>query len=259
MPIDERARESDGGLPDERALDWLGPQERRELDRLRDTGRRQQWLAGRRLSKRLIEPLVDVDRVADIQILTRDGRGRGVRPRIVVDSRELQWTLSISHADRGVLVAVAPTNEISLGVDLAGEVPRGAAFARLWFTALERCWLNGDRGFPRRPRVLWALKEAVYKAANGGEPWNPRQIEVLSLASGGSRCMYRGRRLNPLALEVHDVDDCVAAIVCLPKRDLDMAPDEPTPVEIARCTGGRNLSKCCRPNHVMPRFSRNLS
>jgi 4'-phosphopantetheinyl transferase len=191
---------------------WLTTGELVELARLHDSGRRNQWLAGRRLAKRLIAELSG-ERPADIQILTRNQRGLGVRPRITIQGRLLAWALSISHSDCAVLAAVAPRGALRLGVDLASAMPASERFVRTWFSAAERRWLEGQRS--AGAQTLWAIKEAVYKAANDGEGWNPRQIEVLPLSTGQLRCVYRGRQLERLVIEICHFDDHVAAIACL--------------------------------------------
>ncbi len=206
--------------PAARALpSWLSTDERAELARLRDAARRQQWLAGRWLSKRFIGEAADVSDVGQIQILSRDERQRGVRPRIMLDGRRLDWSLSISHTDRGVLVALVPTDLFSVGIDLARDVTTAAGFRRLWFSAGERQWIDDD---PRRATVAWAVKEAVYKAANTGETWDPRDVEVVRQGSGDFPCTYRGGALSGLTIDVRDVAQCgveghFAAIACLPR------------------------------------------
>jgi phosphopantetheinyl transferase len=193
--------------------DWLAADERGELVRLRDRGRQSQWLAGRWLSKRLIAQAAGVADLADIRILTRDERARGVRPMVFVGSRPLRGTLSISHSDRGVLVALAATNRFSVGVDLAESVERSEGFRRMWFSASERRWLAED--VERRMTILWAIKEAVYKAAHTGDTWDPRAIEVAPSVENQFRANYRGQSLDHAAIDVRDIDQHVAAIVVL--------------------------------------------
>jgi phosphopantetheinyl transferase len=198
------------------SLDWLGTEEHREYDRLRDANRRRQWLAGRWLGKQLMLHAAGAGDPADWQILSRNQRGQGVRPQIFRGGRELDWTLSISHSGRGVLVALAPDSAMSVGVDLATSVPTSAAFRRLWFTPSEQRWLADDPR--RRTRDLWAIKEATYKAAHAGEAWNPREIEVVPRGIDRFDCLYRGQRLRRLALNLHEIDDQLAAVACLPRE-----------------------------------------
>jgi phosphopantetheinyl transferase len=203
-------------LESQASLDWLGTDELCEYDRLRDASRRRQWLAGRWLAKQLMLHAAGVDDLAEWQILTRNAQGQGVRPQVFRRGHELEWTLSISHSDRGVLVALAPDPGMSVGVDLATSVPASAAFRRLWFTPSEQRWLADDP--LRRTRVLWTIKEATYKAAHDGEAWNPREIEVLSRGIDCFDCVYRGQRLRRLTLKLHEIDQQLAAVACLPRQ-----------------------------------------
>jgi len=202
------------GLRAEPVEQWLGSEERGELDRLRDQGRRHQWLAGRAVAKQLIAEELGIGSLADVQILTRDPRGQGVRPRILHRRHELRASLSISHTDLGVLVALAKTAWISLGVDLAPlELPVDDGFQRLWFTAFERQWIEHDP--KKRAAIVWALKEAIYKAANDGQPWNPRQVELRARGRNEFECSHRGRPLVGLSIAMHQYDGQLGAVACL--------------------------------------------
>ncbi len=203
--------------------DWLTLAERIELDALGHAPRRRQWLAGRWLAKQLIQRAIGDVKLTDIQLLARDERGRGVRPRIRVAGRQLPGSVSISHSQCGVLVALAADSSVSVGVDLAelqpdGSAQFGAGFRRLWFTAGEQQWLDVDpiRDPTGRIVKLWALKEAVYKACNAGEAFCPRQVEILPLNTDRFRCLYRGLKLAPESLAVRELDGHVAAIVQIP-------------------------------------------
>jgi len=202
-------------------LAWLGAAELGELARLGDANRRTQWLAGRWLSKQLIGEETNVAALGDLQIVSRDDRRRGVKPEIWLGALRLDWSLSISHSDRGVLVALAATGETSVGVDLTVRVPASESFESAWFSAMERSRLAGDR--QRRARTLWAIKEAVYKAANAGESWDPLNVEVTATAKGEFRCEYRGRELAELALAIEDIDGQVAVVASMPRAEFELA------------------------------------
>ena len=199
--------------------EWLGIDERREFDRLSDCNRRTQWLAGRWASKSLLRQAAGIANGANLQILTRDERGRGVRPGIFLDGRDLPWTLSISHSESAVLIGLAPKSEFSIGVDLVKPGRRGDAFQQMWYTAGERRWVAEDLGSEdpgNRAMTIWALKEAIYKAINSGESWDPRQIEILPRASRHFGCRYRGQMMGTLLLNLSTIDKHIAAVVCLP-------------------------------------------
>lgn len=196
---------------------WLTAAEQAELGRLTDPVRRGQWLAGRWAGKRLLQRELGTGAtgLGNIQISTRDERGRGSRPRITVAGRSLGWSLSISHSERGVLVALAAADDCSLGVDLAAKQVRSPGFLRLWFSPTERRWLAADPA--RRTAIVWAMKEATYKACQSGEGWCPRAIEVQALARHRFACLYGERLLRPLWTDVLEIDDQIAALVCLPR------------------------------------------
>jgi phosphopantetheinyl transferase len=195
---------------------WLGADESRELDRLTDAHRRNQWLAGRWLAKQLITETAGPRDLADLQVLTRDHRNLGVRPRIVSRAGDLGLVLSIAHTDSGVLVAIGSGSRRSLGVDLAPRaVPADEGFCRLWFSPLERQWIEHDPA--ARVAQLWTIKEAVYKAANTGQSWSPRDVQVHPRGAGGFECSYRGRSLDDLSIELGHFDNHLAAVAVLPR------------------------------------------
>jgi 4'-phosphopantetheinyl transferase len=165
---------------------WLAAGERGELARLRDPGRRNAWLAGRWLAKRLLSERLNFrlepEELGAIEICSRQD-GKLVRPQANAEGIHGDWRLSIAHTERGVLVAVAPV-EIAIGVDLVQERERPApGFDQVWFTSDEQDWIASG---PRRRRLaLWAAKEAVYKALNCGEPFRPHDWLLAPQPDGG--------------------------------------------------------------------------
>lgn len=190
--IDATCREA------EPAEAWLAPRERQVYARLRDPGRRAAWLAGRILAKRLVGRRLPEHSAslspARIEIHSGDGRRRRSRPRVLVDGRPLDWRLSIAHSGRSLLVALAESGPVGVGVDLLEPVSCGPGFAEVWFTPLERRLLDDPRLWP----MAWAIKEAAYKAANRGEPFRPRAFEVLPASDGGFTCALCDRRPSTL-------------------------------------------------------------
>ena len=67
-----------------------------------------------------------------------------------------------------------------MGVDLVEPVRLGRGFVAQWFTPAERRWLHSDDF----AAVAWAVKEAVYKATNRGEPFRPQSVEVFPSPDG---------------------------------------------------------------------------
>jgi phosphopantetheinyl transferase len=198
---------------------WLSEKERRELARLRDANRRSAWLTARFLVKQLIRqhwrPVND--ELREIEVSSLDSAGKGVRPQATLTGRRAVCSLSISHTDTAALAAVSTGPAICVGVDLVQVQSAGPGFAQAWFDAAERALLaaGDDLEFSR----LWAVKEAVYKAVNRGEPFAPRRVKVRRRARGEYRCLYRGRELGDRCrIRTWLCGDHVAALAALERR-----------------------------------------
>ncbi len=199
---------------------WLSRAEQAELARWRSPARQVQWMAGRRVAKRLVADVLGMS-VADlgtIEILSRDGAGRPVPPRVHVAGRMLPWSMSIAHTERGAMAAVCYDPDATIGVDLVvlGRDWRG--LARMWFTPGEQRRL--DAAGHDKTATLWAVKEAFYKAVNAGEPFAPRRFEVHPAAARQFACTYHGADPAGATCEgaVHTgtIDGQVSAVAVLP-------------------------------------------
>jgi phosphopantetheinyl transferase len=201
-------------LADRPADGWLSVREQAELRRWRDAGRRRAWLRGRALAKQLIaDHLVPGAAWNTIEILSRDAAGRVNRPRVSCDGVERVWSLSISHTERGALAAVCERSDVSLGVDVAVRRPLPASLSQLWFTQAERDWVAEARS-TTIACFIWSAKEALYKACNRGESFDPRQVEVLPQGQG----TYAGAALRDMRLRSWTVDGHVAVMASLGNR-----------------------------------------
>ncbi len=168
---------------------WLSAEEQEGLAHCRSGLRRRSWVAGRIAAKRLLMRLrlLPAARAAEITIVSRDDRGRGVVPTVRVAGRMQPTSLSISHTERGVLVAASLDMAVRVGVDLAVVGDYGPGFRRLWFSEQERSLMQRSGG-RLTPAVLWAAKEAAYKTLGEGEPFMPRQIEAQMHEDGFLGC-----------------------------------------------------------------------
>ncbi len=172
---------------------WLSPTERQSYEQMGDLRRRSAFLFGRLLAKRLIlskcRDLAGVAALihpAAIDIDSGLSRGRRERPHVSILGQTFSWSLSIAHTDRAVLVALACEPGMTVGVDIVGPAKFGRGFAEMWFTAAERRTVQVAGS--ELATQLWAVKEAVYKAAGNGRPFAPRAIEVLPNPVGGFEC-----------------------------------------------------------------------
>lgn len=182
-------------LPDVVSM-WLTAEERRELARFRSPDRARSWVAGRVAAKRLLgefrfaSPMVPTA----LTIVSRDHAGRGVAPVLFVSGEAQSCSLSISHSNRGVLVGVSFSPGARLGVDLVLPGPERAGFRRLWFSECEEHQMRLADGH-LSSMVLWAAKEAAYKASGDGRPFVPREFEIAPDESGWLTCRVSGRDL----------------------------------------------------------------
>lgn len=207
---------------------WLSPDEAQRVHSLKHAGRRRSWLAGRVLAKRMVLDHVVGDGMkrrgihpARVEIRSGDVRGWRCRPAVWLDGRSLPVSLSISHTDQSVLVALVCRAGVSVGVDLVDHAILRARFVEFWFTEAERRWLE-TKTDSRWTAAVWAVKEAVYKAVNQGEAFRPRAIEVvLDSRSGGLHalvgrgrrpvakpCVWSTERNETAALVTQRLDDC---------------------------------------------------
>lgn len=192
---------------------WLADAERAELARWQAPQRRAQFLAGRLAAKQLVRRLLGRHTLdlSAIEIHSQDARGRGTPPAIRVGGQPLPWRLSIAHTERGALAAATLSPRVAVGVDLVrGDWdPRG--LIRFWCTPAEQAWMARNPRYS--PAAVWAAKEAAYKAAGGGEPFRPRQVEILLLSSGRFAARRRGSPpWPPLEIRVEALDGHMAAV-----------------------------------------------
>lgn len=197
---------------------WFDAVEREELGRFRDAGRRETWMLGRLLSKQLIlDQFPDVaSDPADVEISSTETARQTGRPLVNVNGQFRPWCLSISHSDRGILVALSANSGLRVGVDLAAISETKPGFLETWFTRREQASLESHGA--ERVATYWAVKEAVYKAYNTGESFVPRRIEVCPRENDESAftSIYDGIDLSSVChVETRMVNGEVAAVASL--------------------------------------------
>jgi phosphopantetheinyl transferase len=155
----------------------LGEAERALLAQMPWPLRRAEWLAGRRVAKRLLERALGLDPLRT-QVLPLDSGA----PRISFDGApRLELVLNLSHT-KGWAVAAVATSRV--GVDVCDDVDgeRIARIARRVFSEgeAEACGAFQSR---ETQAAVWAMKEAGLKLFIGGvfDP-GARAIRVESLS-----------------------------------------------------------------------------
>ncbi len=202
-----------------KAEEWFSEGERAILADFRNRTRLEEWMLGRLLAKQLIlENLDGVPYPSEIQIYSRSGLGNCMRPQIVMDGRLLDCVLSIAHSRQSVLVAFSKTTSVLIGADIEALEARGPHFSAIWLTEDERNWLQ-TQGRPHLVSVVWAIKEAAYKAINMGHRFIPRRIEVCFNKLGDCRLLFDGKKLDrEHNVHIGELHNEVVAIVTIGLR-----------------------------------------
>jgi phosphopantetheinyl transferase len=201
--------------------DWLSPSERIRACEIGRESVRDAWLTARLAAKRLVaarlayaavdaaEPIL-----SEIEIVSRNSSGRGVRPRAVIAGRDSTLTVSISHSVNRVLVAVGPAAG-ALGVDLTPGSAFTPAASRWWLTEGERHDARSlaAAAAAAHAAVVWSVKEAVYKARLSDEPFRPQAIEVRLRHGRITGCAAAGCRVMPSSIRTCWLDGHALALV----------------------------------------------
>jgi phosphopantetheine--protein transferase-like protein len=201
--------------------EWLSAGERETFSRLHDSDRREGWLWGRILGKELIREQFSDDAadLRSIEIISQGADGRGMRPHVAIDGRPQACSLSISHSQQAILVAICAAPGTCVGVDIVDVVRYRSGFLETFFSADEREWLSQDQ--PERIAAAWAVKESVYKACNAGEGFTPRRICVRPLQSGCYTCTYNEFDLSGVCdIQTWQTADQVAALATVAVEQL---------------------------------------
>ena len=146
--------------------DWLGPNERAQLAKLRFEKRRQDWRLGRWTAKLAVSAYVGGrSEPAGIEILPSPGGA----PAAFMSDRRAPVSISLSHSAGVCLCAIAPVGTI-LGCDVELIEPRPAGFLEDYFSGEEQEFIRraveADRD--RLTTLCWSAKESVLKALGVG-------------------------------------------------------------------------------------------
>lgn len=192
--------------------------ERREMQHWREPRRRAAWLAARLAARRLIDRRrAGASNRESVEILSLGKRGARLRPVVRGRGGPLPWSLSITHTEDCVCVALAGCESWEIGIDLVAEQPGRTRRLEAWLTPQELGLIRRHAGWTADH--IWAAKEAAYKACQRGERFAPRQIEIEALAAPWLRGTCR------FAAAVVTCDICcqrlpghVLAVAAVPRR-----------------------------------------
>lgn len=141
----------------------LTPEEQAALAHYSVPKRRREWLLGRLAAKEAIAGLTGLPlEMVAIRKLP------GGRPAFHLPEDRLPgWHLSISHSHGWAAALVAP-GPAGVDLELLRELPEGGH--RFYLSEAEREWLAGRPLGPHGAVIVWALKEAAFKALEGALP-----------------------------------------------------------------------------------------
>jgi hypothetical protein len=108
------------------------------------------------------------------------------RPVATVAGTPVPCAVSVSHV-RGLAGAVVSDNAC-VGIDIVDPADAGRSLD-VWFTPDELALLPDDHGLLRA--MLWAAKEAAYKAARLDTEFRPRMVVIESLSANAFKWRVR--------------------------------------------------------------------
>ncbi len=160
---------------------WLSPAEQVRIEEFRNMKRRQRWLTGRWLVKKLLSNSFSrqID-WCDMHIESHDGKGRSIAPRFFFQGKLQPHQFSITHSSRKVQVVIAAERGVQIGTDLTELTQLPGQFAKLWLGHKERLWCQASNN-QYAMSVAWTFKEAIYKAMGRGVPFYPRHWDSIGI------------------------------------------------------------------------------
>lgn len=166
------------GLP---AESWLSNAEWMHFAGLRQNHASLAWLGGRWCAKQLLMQWINdysseigETVLSEFHIESRNGLWQSVAPRVLYRGRLKPWRLSISHGQNICAAAMAVDQSVQLGLDIVDTEADCGQIEHAWLSPQEQAWCAEGIS----PTVVWALKEATYKAIGNGGRFQPRKLDT---------------------------------------------------------------------------------
>ena len=187
---------SDGSsnLEDATADGCLSAAEMQLAERLTSAERRQSFETARRLGKRAVRQMLEArgESPHTVEILSEDRTRTTSRPVVCVDGMSADLTISITHLNETVAVAVTD-NGCCIGIDLAQIQQPSQGFAEFWMTDGEQRQIRHSEDPALTASMNWSAREAAFKATSTGEEFRPAHWTVTFDGDQAS-CFNRGQR-----------------------------------------------------------------
>jgi 4'-phosphopantetheinyl transferase len=174
-------------LPDH--LDWLSDLEQRQVQGLRFTKRRREYLTRRWTAKHAVAAVLGLaDHPAGLATIEVRHHDTGA-PWAAVDGRPAPLDISLTdRAGWAVCLVGADASGGSLGVDLELVEPRSVGFVVDFLTPAEQRFVAGRSTREARDlaaNLVWSAKEAALKVLGVGLRADTRTVEVTVADGGG--------------------------------------------------------------------------
>jgi 4'-phosphopantetheinyl transferase len=166
---------------------WLSPGELERYQSFRFDKRKQDWLSGRWVAKKLIFSLLETENSLSMVDITVGNHPAG-DPFVTVRGEILNGSLSISHRGEKSAAAFTSIPFTSIGIDLELIEEKSEGFIEDYFTEGETKGVMSFEKVENRDllaSLLWSAKEAMLKAHQIGLRIDTRELE-LEIPSGES-------------------------------------------------------------------------
>ena len=182
----------------------LTPAERLLAERLTSRPRQRSFEVARWLGKQAVQAC---DKTCEkgfrqVEILSEDSTGVTSRPVVCIDGIRADLTISITHLDKTVAVAVTDS-ERSIGIDLAHIRPPSEGFTDVWMTDQEQSQIAQSENSALTATMNWSAREATFKATRVDDEFRPARWSV-TFDGDQAVCFYRGQ-LQPVKLSFYPI------------------------------------------------------
>lgn len=173
------------------AADWLAPEERERLGRLRGSWEKRQYLVSRIAVRGLLSRATGIAPGA----LRFDTSGEeGGKPRLVLPRGERGPAFNVSHAGNAVVVAVSSDREVGVDIERVPTDSKEELDPSAFLSEAEQAGLpTPEEDRPRALARLWTMKEAYAKLLGRGLEFEPSE---LSLPRDGGEVEIEYRELE---------------------------------------------------------------
>lgn len=156
--------------------EWLSAEELRYYTRFGDKPAALAWLGGRWCAKQVLRVMLGVSesQLSRIHVQSRNAQQQSVRPWVFLDGCMQSANISLAHSPRLSTAVLLGKEAGSIGVDISEPAAGHSSVRDYWFSDKEVAWCEAGIA----PRIIWSLKEAIYKAVNQGDPFRPRALDV---------------------------------------------------------------------------------